>query len=91
MSTEDKEGSYCNICGGISPAKIKTKCISVDGKDIGIDRLDDILAEVRALELPDDRAITEELLRRAMRFNYIPTSRSKAYGEALLKEYSRTE
>ena len=47
MGSEDKEGSYCTICGGISPAKITTKQIEIDGKLIGIDGIDEIISEVR--------------------------------------------
>ncbi len=87
MSSGDKDGDYCNICGGISPGKVKVKQIEINGKLIGIDHLDDIIAEVRALDLSDDATITEELLKRVKRSNYVPTSRTREYGEALLKEY----
>ncbi len=89
MSGDNKEGSYCSICGGISPGKVTTKQILVNGREIGIDKLDIIIAEVRALKISDDRAITEELLRRTKLFNYVPTSRSQDYGEALLREYAK--
>lgn len=87
MSSDDKEGAYCSICGGISPGKVKVRQIEINGKLIGIDSLDDIIAEVRALGLSNDAAITEELLKRVKRSNYVPTGRTKEYGEALLKEY----
>ena len=87
MGYEDKEGSYCTICGGISPAKITTKQIEIDGKLIGIDGIDEIISEVRGLGLSDDAATIEELLKRVKKSNYVPSSKSKEYGEALLKEY----
>jgi hypothetical protein len=87
MSSDDKEGNYCSICGGISPGKVTVKQISINGKLIGIDSLDSIVAEVRALNLSDDVAIAEELLKRVKKTNYVPTIRSKDYSEALLKEY----
>lgn len=89
MSGDDKEGSYCSICGGISPGRIRTKSITVKGKEIGIDRLDQIMVEVRALNLTLDKAIAGELLKRVKMSNYVPTARSKDYGEALLSEYKR--
>jgi hypothetical protein len=89
MTSDDKEGSYCSICGGISPGKIKTKCITVRGKEIGIDRLDQIILEVRALNLSLDDDIVRELLKRVKLFNYVPTVRSNDYGEALLSEYEK--
>ncbi len=81
------EGDYCQVCGGISPAKVTTKRILVGGAEIGINKLDEIIETVRAMNLPDDAAITEELLRLAKKFNYVPTKRSAEYGEALLKAY----
>ena len=89
MSTEDKEGSYCATCGGISPGKVKTKQITVNGKDVGINELNEIIAEVKALQLDNDEAITERLLTLTKKHNYVPTSRVKHYGEALLREYKR--
>lgn len=87
MSGDDKEGSYCSVCGGISPGKVKTRCISVNGKEIGIDKLDSIISQVRAMNLADEQTIVEELLKRTREHNYVPTSRAKDYGEALLQEY----
>lgn len=87
MSSDEKEGAYCSICGGISPGKVTTKRITIGGKDIGIDKLDQIIAEVRALSLSDEQAILEEMLKRTRAFNYVPSNRSREYGEALLKAY----
>lgn len=83
----DKDGDYCQVCGGISPGKVRTKRIAIGGQEIGIERLDQILDEVRALGLVDDAAVISELLRRTKIYNYVPTKRSAEYGEALLKEY----
>lgn len=89
MGGDEKDGSYCSICGGIPPDKIKTKMIAVDGKDTGIDQLDRILAEVRKLNLSSDAAITGELLKRTMALNYVPTKKKDAYGAALLAAYRK--
>lgn len=89
MSESSKDGDYCMVCGGISPGKVTTRRITINGKEVGIDKLDRIMAEVRALHLSDDAAITDELLKRASKFNYVPTSKTRDYGEALLKEYKR--
>jgi len=83
----DKDGDYCQVCGGISPGKVRTKLIAIGEQEIGIERLDQIMEEVRALGLRDDAAITAELLKRTKIYNYVPTKRSTEYGEALLKEY----
>lgn len=89
MAGDDKDGYYCSICGGIPPDKIKTKKILIDGKETGIDQLGWILDEVKKLKLADDNAITEELLKRTMALNYVPTRKKEVYGVALLAEYRR--
>jgi hypothetical protein len=87
MNTDDKEGAYCAVCGGISPGKVKTRQISIGGKEIGINKLDEILLDVRTLNLPNDGDIEVELVRRVKACNYVPTNRIKEYGEALLAIY----
>ena len=83
----DKEGKYCNICGGIPPDEIKIRKILVDGKETGIDQLDRIIADVAALHLDECRAIRAELIKRVKIFNYVPTKKAEAYADALLAEY----
>ncbi len=85
--TEEKEGRYCSICGGIPPHEIKIRKILVEGKEVGIDRLDWILEDVRRLHLKDEAEIGEEILKRVRQFNYVPTKKTSAYAEALLREY----
>ncbi|SDK06162.1 hypothetical protein SAMN04488571_103201 [Methanoculleus thermophilus] len=85
--TNDKDGNYCTICGGVRPDAIKIKTILVDGKATGINQLEFIISSVRDLHLDSDAAVREELLRRASAFNYIPTKKREAYGDALMQEY----
>jgi hypothetical protein len=89
--TNEKEGDYCTICGGVRPDAIKIKTVLVDGKETGINQLDFIVAGVRDLHLENDAAIREELLRWANEFNYIPTKKKEAYAEALMREYKATQ
>lgn len=89
--TNEKEGEYCTVCGGVKPEAIKIKTVLVDGKATGINQLDFIVAGVRDLNLKDDAAIRAELLRRAGEFNYIPTKKKEAYGNALMQEYKETQ
>jgi hypothetical protein len=89
MGGDEHEGYYCTICGGIPPEKITTKKILVDGKETGINQLDWILAEVRKLDLSGDTEITDELLRRTMALNYVPSRKLEEYREALLSEYKK--
>lgn len=90
MGGNDQDGYYCTICGGIPPDKINIRQILVDGKETGIDKLDWIIAEVRKLNLSDDTAITEELLKRTKALNYVPTKKINDYGLALLMEYKKS-
>jgi hypothetical protein len=89
MGGNEGEGYYCTICGGIPPDKITTKRILIDGKETGINQLDWIVAEVRKLKLMDDMVIADELLKRTMALNYVPTKKVKEYREALLWEYKQ--
>jgi len=85
MTREENEGNYHPVCGGLPPLKIKS--IPVDGKETGIDRLDEILADVAQLDLHDNDAIREALLRIAGKYNYIPPGMADAYAAALLITY----
>jgi hypothetical protein len=87
MSGNSNDGNYCTICGGIPPDQIKIKKIPIDGKETGIDRLDWILQEVANLHLTNNEAITDELVKRVLQFNYIPTKKMPEYREALLRQY----
>lgn len=87
MVSDGKDGSYCTICGGIPPDQIKIKKIVIDGKETGIDRLDWILLDVYSLGIQNDSIITDELVKRVRKFNYIPTKKIAEYRAALLREY----
>lgn len=85
--TNEKEGDYCTICGGIKPEAIKVRTVLVDGRETGINHLEMIVEGVRELHLENETAIREELLKRAGAFNYIPTKKKEAYTDALMREY----
>jgi hypothetical protein len=87
MEGNGKDGVYCTICGGIPPDQIKIKKIVIDGKETGIDRLDWILRDVARLNLTNNEAITDELVKRVLQFNYIQTKKMQEYRTALLREY----
>lgn len=88
MSNE-KDGTYCSICGGIPPSQIKIRRIMIEGKEIGIDKLDWVLGEVMKLRLQNEVTIGEEILKRVKQFNYIPTKKIDAYRSALMEEYRK--
>jgi len=64
-----------------------TKTITVNGKTVGIARLCDALADVRALGLTRDEELKEALLSRVGKDNYIPVGIRDQYAVALLAEY----
>lgn len=91
MGGDDKDGYYCSICGGIPPDKITTKRVLIDGKETGIDHLDWIFEEVEKLKLADDAVLTDELMKRVKKFNYVPTKKAGEYAVVLLAEYKKRQ
>jgi hypothetical protein len=89
LPSNEKDGTYCSICGGIPPDRIKTRRILIEGKETGIENLDAVLEHVRHLRLMDDRAIAQELVRGVKQFNYVPTKKTSQYAETLLREYKQ--
>ncbi len=65
------------------------RLIPINGIETGITGLDECIGAVRALGLSDDEAVTEALLSRLAKGNYIPTKKRAAYGAAVLAEYRR--
>lgn len=85
--SEEKDGMYCKVCGGIIPQDTKIGSIEVEGKPTGINQLDFIIDEVTSLHLNSDSDIRDELMKRARILNYIPTKMTEKYAEALLRVY----
>jgi hypothetical protein len=56
---------------------------------VGIDMLDHVLSEVKAMNLPKEKVIGDELLKRVKIYNYIPASAEEQYRIALLQEYQK--
>jgi hypothetical protein len=90
MENGDNDGTYCTICGGIRPDKIKVRQILIDGKETGIDQLDLIMGDVKKQNLSRDDDIVRELMKRVRAFNYVPTKKSAHYEDALLREYRKS-
>lgn len=63
--------------------------INVRGVMTGINRLDESIAAVRAMNLGHDDAIKTALLEKVRAGNYIPPAVEGAYAEALLEEYRK--
>lgn len=85
--SDDKDGVYCTICGGMVPGGDNIKKIDIDGIITGINMLSQIIQDVRKDPPATDAAVTEELLKRTEKFNYIPSKKRESYGRALLREY----
>jgi hypothetical protein len=64
MDGDDKDGSYCLVCGGIPQNKIRTKRILIAGMETGIDHLDFIFYDVRTLNLGKGAALGKEIAER---------------------------
>ncbi|MBN1165558.1 MAG: NAC family transcription factor [Methanospirillaceae archaeon] len=89
--SDEKDGVYCRVCGGIVPQDISVGTIEIDGKPTGINQLLFILDEVRALNLQNDADIRIELVKRAGILNYIPTKMKEKYANALLCAFREQE
>jgi hypothetical protein len=85
--SDEKDGVYCKVCGGIVPQDTRIGSIEVDGKPTGINQLDFILDEVSALHLQSDVDLKKELISRAKVLNYIPTKITERYADSLLGVY----
>lgn len=85
--SDEKDGVYCKVCGGIIPQDTNLGTIIVDGKSTGINQLGFILDEVAALQLHNRVEIRKELLKRAKVLNYIPTKMTEKYADALFSAY----
>ncbi len=82
--SDEKDGVYCRVCGGIVPQDTSIRTIEIDGKPTGINQLDFILDEVLSLNLQTDAEIRSELVKRAEVLNYIPSRMKERYADALL-------
>jgi hypothetical protein len=76
-------------CAGDALRRIRR--VDVGGLSVGISKLDEILADVKEMNLTGEKNIGKELLRRVKIYNYIPASVEKKYQTALLQEYMKSE
>ena len=65
------------------------KQLMVNGTSIGLAHLDEVMDEVKKLDLQSDAEIGEALLKKVKVFNYVPSSAGPDYIRALLEEYHR--
>jgi hypothetical protein len=67
----------------------ETRKILVDGKQVGINEIDEIFSQVRPLGLRDDDAIADELISRVKQSDFVPAGKERAYRAALLDEFKK--
>jgi hypothetical protein len=65
------------------------KKIEVDGQEVGIAQLDQIINKVAALGLRSEEEVGRALLKEVKIFNYVPASKEPDYQRAIIKEYSK--
>jgi len=68
---------------------VKTRLISIEGKQIGVAGLDEVLDELHTAGKRPNSNLGHYLLGRLRRLNYIPPAKENAYAGALLDEYRR--
>lgn len=74
-------------CAAAAARKIRQ--VEINGIQVGISQLDEVLAEVDSLGLSDMEEVGNKLLKRIMVFNYVPPKLASSYRIALLKEYEK--
>ncbi len=68
-----------------------TKHLTIGGSTVGLAKLDEVMSEVRKMELPGDSEIGEALLKKIKIFNYVPSSAGSEYKRGLLEDYHRRD
>ena len=63
--------------------------VSVNGIPTGITMLDEIIEEVKEMNLTSDQQIRENLLKKVKVYNYIPKAAEEAYLKAILAEFRK--
>ncbi len=67
----------------------KIKQLTIGGRSVGIDHLDEVMEEVRAMHLQSSAQIGDALLKKVKIFNYVPPGSVPEYTRALMDEYKR--
>jgi hypothetical protein len=67
----------------------KVRPVVINGHPIGIMKLDECIAAVKAQDLTSDEEIREALMKAVKAYNYIPAPVEAEYGRVLLEEYRK--
>jgi hypothetical protein len=81
------ERTQSGDCG--SAAVDESKKIWIGGQNVGVSHWSNVIAEVKAMDLSDDKQIADELLKRVENNDFVPSSKRKEYRVALLEEYRK--
>lgn len=68
---------------------MKTKLILIEGKQIGIVGLEEVLEDFSQAGRKPDEDVKHDLAKRLREFNYIPASKEEIYASAFLDEYRK--
>ena len=68
---------------------MKTKFIIVEGKQIGVIGLEEVLEELYQAGKKPDESLKDYLLSKLKLFNYIPSAKEEIYALVFLKEYQK--
>ena len=71
----------------VAEAMWRIRQVDVGGIVVGISLLDDIIIEVKAMNLSGEKETGDELLKRIKIYNYIPASAEEQYRIMLIHEY----
>jgi hypothetical protein len=66
----------------------RVKMIPVNGIPTGITMLDEIISEVKEMNLSSEQQIKEILLKKVKVYNYVSKGAEEMYANALIKEYT---
>jgi hypothetical protein len=80
----DEEKPCCPAAAARSIEKI-----DVDGQEVGIAQLDQIISKVAALGLRSEEEVGRALLKEVKIYNYVPASKEPEYRQAILEEYAK--
>ncbi|MDD1723995.1 MAG: hypothetical protein LUQ07_02565 [Methanospirillum sp.] len=67
----------------------RIKLVPVNGIPTGITMLDEIIAEMKEMNLSSGQQIREALLKKIKVYNYIPKAAEEAYLKAILEMYNK--
>jgi hypothetical protein len=84
----EKERTTSGACGSASVDE--SKKIWVGGANVGISNWSGIVEEVRKLKLKDDERVSEELLKRVKKNDFVPKSKEGEYRKVLLEEFKNS-